>query len=273
MGRKPPEQPGVQPVAPWQGITEIAQAFGINLGELSKTREEENKALRETADAKDREVHELRVREIDQKVQALQGIADKVALAMQPQQGAQDQPKGFLDKLDQITQGWISNRFTAMLAGNSGNQQTPQDPMDALIANQEKMDKLKKFFIPTDSNISAMAQSGIRGDLLKLILEDDRERIKIDKDHDIQAARNKHLGELTGVVKENLGDGIRALTMAAEEARGQGGGAASSQELEICECAVCKTKFTIPKGALEKGQVGCPKCHTLYGPVNEEKHA
>lgn len=265
QGRRNPTTPD-KPVAPWQGITEIAQAFGINLGALWQTREDELNALKETADAAAKEVHEMRVHEIDQRVQALQTIADKVTLAMQPQQGAQGQPKGFLAQLDELTQGWISNRFTAMLGGGSG-QQAPQDPVDTLIAHEEKMGRLRKIFTPSsDGNASALAQSGIKGEILKLILEDERERIKIDKEHEVAVERNKHLGELTSVVKENLSDGIRALTMAAEEARGKGGGTASSQELETYECGTCKTKFTVPKGALEKGQVGCPKCHTIYGP-------
>lgn len=270
MGKPPEQQSAAQPVAPWQGITEIATAFGINLGELWKTREDELKALRETADAKDKEVHELRIREIDQRVQALQGLSDKITLALAQQgqggQGGQGQPQGFLEKLDALTQGWLSNRFTAMLTGGGG-QQAPQDPIDALIAHEEKRTKLRNFFGlgPSDGSASALAQSGIKGEILKMILEDERERLKIDKEHEVAVERNKHLGEIADVVKENLSDGVRALTMAAEEARGQGTGTAASrqkEQMETCECPHCHAKFNVPKAALA-GDIGCPNCKSI----------
>jgi ligand-binding sensor protein len=79
--------------------------------------------------------------------------------------------------------------------------------------------------------------------------------------------RNKHLGGLASAVKENLGDGIRALTLAAEEARKGGTGATpkpeTSPEPKAYECTQCHAQFAMPQG-VKADQVGCPKCGAVY---------
>jgi hypothetical protein len=240
--------------------------MGINLGELWRTREEELKGAREAADATSRELHELRLREIDRRVQELQALADKVA-----QQTAQTQPapqqRGFLDKLEEITQGMLSQRIARMLDGESGQHQPPADPVDEFFHRLDQVDKIKERFAPAGgSNVQALAQSGIRGELLKLLLEDERERLKMQYDHETQAERNKHLGTLASTVKENLGDGIQALRAAAAEFK-TGTGAEPQGQPQAYECGQCHAQFTVPPG-VKADQVGCPKCGTVY--TNEQ---
>ena len=240
----------------------MAQSLGINLGELWRTREEELKGAREAADATSRELHELRLREIDRRVQELQAVADKVALQTAQTQQAPQQ-KGFLDKLEEMTQGLISQRFAAMLGGN-GQPQAPTDPVDEFFHRLDQVEQVKQRFGTPGSGggAQALAQSGIRGELLKLLLEDERERLRMQYDHETQTERNKHLGGLASVVKENLGDGIRALTLAAQEAKGGTGAPPkpeTSPEPKAYECPQCHTQFTMPQG-VKTDQVGCPGC-------------
>ena len=245
----------------------MAQSLGINLGELWRTREEELKGAREAADATSKELHELRLREIDRRVQELQAIADKVALQTAQNQQAPQGQKGFLDKLEEITQGLISQRIAKMLDG--GNNQQPVDPVDEFFHRLDQVEQVKQRFGNPGSGggAQALAQSGIRGELLKLLLEDERERLRMQYDHETQTERNKHLGGLASVVKENLGDGIRALTLAAEEARKGGTGATPkpepSPEPKAYECTQCHAQFAMPQG-VKADQVGCPKCGAVY---------
>jgi len=247
--------------APWEGISQVAQSLGINLGELWKTREEELKGAREAADATSKELHELRLREIDRRVQELQAVADKVAQQTTQSQQAPQQ-KGFLDKLEEMTQGLISQRFAAMLGGN-GQPQALADPVDEFFHRLDQVEQVKqRFGNPGGGGAQALAQSGIRGELLKLLLEDERERLRMQYDHETQSERNKHLGVLASTVKENLGDGIQALRAAATELKG-GPAAAPTETPQAYECGQCHAQFTMPQG-VKAEQIGCPKCGTVY---------
>jgi hypothetical protein len=169
--------------APWEGISQVAQSLGINLGELWRTREEELKGAREAADATSKELHELRLREIDRRVQELQAIADKVALQTAQNQQTPQGQKGFLDKLEEITQGLISQRIAKMLDG--GNNQQPIDPVDEFFHRLDQVEEVKqRFGNPGGGSAQALAQTGIRGELLKLLLEDERERLRMQYDHE-----------------------------------------------------------------------------------------
>jgi len=240
----------------------VAQSLGINLGELWRTREEELKGAREAADATSKELHELRLREIDRRVQELQIVAEKIEQKAQAQPPDSHGQKGFLEKLEEMTQGLISQRFAAMLGGN-GQPQTPADPVDEFFHRMDQVDQVKqRFGNPGSGGAQALAQSGIRGEVLKMLMEDERERLKMQYDHETQTERNKHLGGLASVVKENLGDGIRALTLAAQEAKGGTGAPPkpeTSPEPKAYECPQCHTQFTMPQG-VKADQVGCPGC-------------
>jgi translation elongation factor EF-1beta/DNA-directed RNA polymerase subunit RPC12/RpoP len=254
--RQPTQSQGTP--APWEGISQVAQSLGINLGELWKTREEELKAARDAADATSKELHELRLREIDRRVQELQALADKIDQKAQQSQNPSTGQKGFLEKLEEITQGLISQRIASMLEDNHHST----DPVDEFFKRLDQVEKVKERFSGgSGGSAQALAQTGIRGELLKLLLEDERERLRMQYEHDIQAERNKHLGTLASTVKENLGDGIRALQAAAAEFKS--GTSSAKEQPQAYECGACKTKFVIPQG-IEVEQVKCPGCGKIY---------
>lgn len=234
------------------------------MGELWRTREEELKATRDAADATSKELHELRLREIDRRVQELQALAEKIDQKAQQTQtpGAPGgQQKSFLEKLEELTQGLISQRFAKMLDG--GNNQQPVDPVDEFFHRLDQVEEIKqRFGSPAGGSVQALAQTGIRGELLKLLLEDERERLRMQYDHETQAERNKQLGVLASTVKENLGDGIQALRAAAAEFKA-GTGAATQGQPQAYECGQCHAQFTVPPG-VKADQVGCPKCGAVY---------
>ncbi len=239
----------------------MAQSLGINLGDLWRTREEELKAARDAADTTSREVHELRLREIDHRVQELQAMADKVAQGVQS--GQAHGQKSFLEKLDEITEGLVSRRIAGLFGGGDGQPQAPVDPVDEFFHRLDQVDKVKERFNPSGGNsVQALAQSGIRGEILKLLLEDERERLRMQYDHDTQTERNKHLGVLAATVKENLSDGIRALQMAASEIKGSTE-TSKEQAPRSYECEKCHTRFAMPQG-VKVDQIGCPSCGAVY---------
>ncbi|GAJ14815.1 unnamed protein product, partial [marine sediment metagenome] len=78
------------------------------------------------------------------------------------------------------------------------------------------------------------------------------------KEHEAQMQRNKHLGTLADTVKDNLGDGISALKVAAEEIKGSGTKAPVAKQPQLYECCQCHEQFGVPPG--EWAKVACPKC-------------
>ncbi len=93
-------------------------------------------------------------------------------------------------------------------------------------------------------------ESGLRTDLVKVLLEDERERLKIAQGHESEMLRNQHLGTLATAVKENLGTGIAALAAAAEEIKGSPGTKppVAEPQPQVFECGQCHTKFSPPPG-------------------------
>jgi len=179
--------------------------------------------------------------------------------AAQPPQGQ----KSFLDKLEEITDGLVTQRMAGLFGGD--NQAPPKDPVDEFFTRLEQVDKVKARFGNTGGGgAQALAGSGIRGEILKMMLEDERERLKMQYEHEGQVERNKHLGVMASTVKENLGDGIQALKAAAAEAKGGSGtGVAPKEAPQAYECGQCHAQFGVPQG-VKTDQVGCPKCGTVY---------
>ncbi|GAI47503.1 unnamed protein product, partial [marine sediment metagenome] len=90
--------------------------------------------------------------------------------------------------------------------------------------------------------------SGLRTDLVKALLEDERERLRIAQAHESEMQRNQHLGTLATAVKDNLGDGIAALTRAAEEFKGSPRAKTPAAEPQGFRCGDCQTEFSPPPG-------------------------
>lgn len=241
----------------------MAQSLGINLGELWRTREEELKAARDAADTTSKELHELRLREIDRRVQELQVMADKVAQGVQAGQSPQGQ-KSFLEKLDEITEGLVSKRIASMLGGGDGQSQAPADPVDEFFRRLDQVDKVKERFNPSGgSSTQSLIQSGARSEVVKLLLEDERERLRMQLQHEADVEKNKHLGTLASTVKDNFGDGVRALMLAAQEIKGGAAAKPQPEPAHSFQCRKCNNAFGVPAGE-GWAVIGCPHCGAQY---------
>jgi len=164
-------------------------------------------------------------------------------------QAAQQGPRSFLDKLEEVTEGLVSKRIASMFGGDNNSPQ-PKDPVDEFFNRLDQVEKVKqRFGNPGGGGAQALAQSGIRGELLKLMLEDERERIKMQYEHETQVDRNKHLGTLASTVKENFADGISALRAAATEFKATGTEdkiSPPATQPQSFVCGDCGMKFSPP---------------------------
>ena len=162
----------------------------------------------------------------------------------------------------------------------AGGQKNPEQMVDDLVNALTVGDKLKEKLSITGigGRLLQGNQSGdssLRTDLIKLLLEDQRDTLKIQQEHEVAMERNKHLGTLAESVKENLGD-LATATMAAvnEIKAGTGGKTPASEQpqeqLHKFTCGNCQKGFAIrpedwPK--LESGELSgipCPHCGAEY---------
>ena len=223
----------VVPVAtmpkPWEGITEMAQAMGMNLGEMWKSREQEIKDARESQSSMERELHELRVLDIDRRVAELQRVVEE---AKARAQGGGDNPPTRHAKMEDAIDNLIASRLDKLLGGNEQPQLTKEDiqriATEAVNAGkngqtspQQMMETFMSFISSADEAKKKMAELGggqpggnpyltqagsLRGDVLRVLLENDLAKIKLQQDYDIQQERTKHLGALAGTVKNSIED-------------------------------------------------------------------
>lgn len=128
----------------------------------------------------------------------------------------------------------------------------PEDMVDDIVNAVTMGDKLReRLGLPGLGGRLLSNQggdSGLRTDLVKVLLEDERERLRITQNHETETQRNQHLGTLAAAVKENLGAGIAALTAAAEEIKAGAGAKTTPQRPQVFQCGDCGTQFSPPAG-------------------------
>lgn len=139
------------------------------------------------------------------------------------------------------------------VAAVGGGIKKPEDMVEDMVNALTAGDKLKEKLGIAGTGIGGRllqegggGNSGLRTDLVRALLEDERERLKITQDHETQVERNKHIGTLANTVKDNLSDGISALNAAAQEARAGTGSKPSEGKPQVFSCGTCQTQFSAP---------------------------
>ena len=105
------------------------------------------------------------------------------ALAIAADQRAATSPqKSFMQGLDEILEGGLTKRLANLIAGES------EGGIKKLVEDVKSIDELKETLgVPKGGSITdRLANGSVRTDLARLILEDERERIRIDKEHEVE---------------------------------------------------------------------------------------
>ena len=157
--------------------------------------------------------------------------------------------------------------------GKGGGAEKPEDLVDRIVTQLTMGDKLREKLGLGGSASRFLSNqggdSGLRTDLVKLLLEDERERLKIQQTYGVEVQRNKHIGTIADTVKENLGTGIAAITAAAQEIKAGTGAkpptpAAAPQRFN---CGDCGAEFSLSSEILNNPQfesATCEKCGRKY---------
>ncbi|GAH61221.1 unnamed protein product, partial [marine sediment metagenome] len=102
----------------------------------------------------------------------------------------------------------VREEVTKVATGGKKPEDMIEDIVNAVTMGDKLRDKLGipgigARLISNQGNQSG--ESGLRVDLVKVLLEDERERLRITQVHEAEMQKNQHLGTLATAVKENLG--------------------------------------------------------------------
>ena len=149
----------------------------------------------------------------------------------------------------------------------AGGNKRPEDMIDDIVNAVTMGDRLRdKLGLPGGGGNrllpAAAGESNLRTDLVKALLEDERERLKIDIERESHLTRNKHIGTLVGTFKENAEDIIgatRDLSRLIEEERGKNGAdVQESPQGFSFQCGQCGDSFNLDEEP--QGEFPCPGC-------------
>lgn len=172
-----------------------------------------------------------------------------------------------------LTSEQIRNVIREEVAQVAQGGKKPEDMVDDLVNALTMGDRLKEKLgvagIGGRLIQNPGGDSGLRTDLVKLLLEDERERLKIAQVHEVEVQRNKHIGTIADTVKENLGDGIAAITAAAKEIKADTGAKTPTPAAapHRFNCGDCGAEFSLSSEILNNPQfesATCEKCGRKY---------
>lgn len=159
----------------------------------------------------------------------------------------------------------IGEEVAKATQGNNSPEQVTENIIKMITVSDTVKQKLGiseggiSRFLPNQGS-----DSGLRTDLVKVLLEDERERIRITQENEAVMQRNQHLGTIATAVKDNLGDGIAALTAAAQQIKESPGAKTEpAEQPQVFRCGDCKTEFGPPAG-WEGQPLKCPSCGREY---------
>ena len=162
--------------------------------------------------------------------------------------------------------------FGAMILGEAHNGNKPEDPEDVVLRRLETGDRLKQRLGLTPAGgvaQAALSGNGMRADLVKLFLENDRETLRIQNEDARENRKLRVLEETKDIIKDNIPDAIGAVKDFAQrhnqEAGGEKGekkdtaGAPMSRVIALA-CATCKKEFGLPQRPEPGQHLTCPYC-------------
>ncbi|MBA7581500.1 hypothetical protein ES708_23405 [subsurface metagenome] len=161
----------------------------------------------------------------------------------------------------------VKEEVTAVAGGNKKPEDMVEDLVNALTMGDRLREKLGVAGIGGRLIQGQGGDSGLRTDLVKLLLEDERERLRMSQNHEVETERNKHIGTLAATVKENLGDGISAITAAAKEIKEGSEAKTPTPAPQRFNCGDCGAEFSLSTEILNDPRfesATCEKCGRKY---------
>ena len=250
-----------QPAAPpWQGAVEFAKSVGFDLGEMSKERARETENLRTALADAEREVHQARIKELDDRLQRF-----VEASQTKPKE---ERPQTFLEKLDALLGGQLADRFLkGMLGEGQQKEERPrlsqQIDMLAEDLGEDPAELRKRLRGPTglrEQVLQGGEDTSIRLQVLKLVLDNDLQAARDKAESADRNTRTETLKSLLNTVQGNLPDFLAALRMQTSQWNSRASnpaGPSSGSAARPYACSSCGKEFSVV-GASE--YYFCPHC-------------
>ena len=222
---------GERPLAPagqgksdLESIASIAKMLGIDISKMTESREKEVEALRNERDQTQREIHEMRLQAYDR---AMTDMNTKMNDFVKEMKGGSNQPQGLFGLADQLLGNGLSKQVIEK--GLGWNQPTApvRDSLDELIDSLAKVEKVRSalgLHQEDRSSITAAALQTAKVDVIKALLEDDRQRAALDQANSLAKMKVDRLGGFLDTITNALPDVIEAWGAS----RGEGAAAAAA---------------------------------------------
>jgi len=306
MGVSPEEKAQKEPqsaVRPVQELVEAAKLFGVDIGALMDRMSQEAKALREATDAKEREIHELRLKELTQMEQRIKDTAAEMAKVRE----SGNERKGLggilgLEGLDPDVKRRIEERVFGLVEPERRPSEDSRQPapftkewFDQWGEMKPGIEALARMlgYVPREEverergnnqqplvSMSDVTSGKVPVDVVlgirRLELENERERLRIEREDERARERNRILAGLRETIDKNAPDAIAAVRDLAgqhnREAEIKGAQAPEALEqprVKGIRCSECGYEFLVSQ---ELESYHCPSCGArLESPVQQQE--
>ncbi|MFH1485535.1 MAG: hypothetical protein ABIH46_05645 [Chloroflexota bacterium] len=295
---KPPREER-SAVRPFEELVEVGKMFGVNYGEMMAQKSEELRAMRTAADARDKELHELRFKELTQMEERIKETAARAA-----GDGGRKGLGGFLgrDGLEPTVKQRIEERVFGLVQPGGADSREPKQPapftsewfkewgelkpgmeafarMIGFIPKEDAQSKEPSSLVTMSDMATGKIPIALALGLREQELKADLERLRIEREHERELKRTEVLGDIGNTLKANVPDAIAALRdMAGQHnlAAAFGGTGNSARTVEEptqaiqprgIRCSECGQEFAVEEGV---EQYSCPGCGADLGMPAEQ---
>ena len=169
------------------------------------------------------------------------------------------QPKTLTEKVEAWVMTTLEQRLNTILGGDNGKKAPDEDLVEATIKRLDGDDRLRKRLgmgkTEVVTSTALQPTAGLSPDLLRIVLEDQREQLKIRLADERQKERTEIYDSIHGVIKENLPDAVGALKTLAGRFNSPSG-----EKRAMIECEGCHGSFPLPAMPGPGERVVCPLC-------------
>ncbi len=194
-------------------LAKVGSMLGIDFTKITELRQHETEALRTELDKERRFALEQRLNTIDNVVVRMN---DTMQAFIKSQQEVRAAPvnSGLFGMADQMTDNSLTKALLARVLKDDQPQSNQKDPFDEILDRLSTGERLKKALGLSEPQRPAIDPSVVslgKTELVRLLLDDDRERERMKQNNEMQKMKMDKLGGFFQMVQEYMPDILAAV--------------------------------------------------------------
>ncbi len=204
-------------------LAKVGSMLGIDFTKITELRQHETEALRTELDKERRFALEQRLNTIDNVVVRMN---DTMQAFIKSQQEGRAAPAnlGLFGMADQMTDNSLTKALLARVLRDDQPQINQKDPFDEILDRLSTGERLKKALGLSEPQRPAIDPSVVslgKTELVRLLLDDDRERERMKQNIEMQKIKMDKLGGFFQMVQEYMPDILAAVTTRGGDVAGK----------------------------------------------------